>query len=223
MNFMSLLSAILAFIALILTAIALATNHWFTFTDPLTTASALNPVRLNDELRGLDIEYRGDLLGLWVQCSRDLVFQKQSCAYVGNQCYSNTCWLRNKKEKTCKDDRYTPVRNCAALQATRVLAVIGTLALIAGASLLVVSACVRSTPLAATGAVLTGVAAFFLMVAFAVFLDRIVKDEIDTIGKISWSFILFIVAWPLATVSSLLGCAASGMNRGKEDAFESQG
>jgi PMP-22/EMP/MP20/Claudin tight junction len=223
MNFVSLLAALLAFIALLLTAISIATNHWFNFSSPRPTAAALNPVRTNSNLAGLVIDYDVDHFGLWVGCHKDKTFNKKSCAYIGNKCYSNVCWLRNKKDKTCRDDRVVSIKNCAAYQATRVMASLGTLALIFGASLLVVSACVRSKPLAATGGLLTGVASFFLMIAFAVFFSRIYKNDINKLGKIGWSFVLFIISWPLAFIASLLGCAANAAERKDQSAFESQG
>lgn len=224
MNFISLLAAILAFIALLLTAISIATNHWFQFDSPRSTpADPLNPVRSNSKLSGLTIDYDMEHFGLWVGCHRDKTFNKKSCAYIGNKCYSNVCWLRNKTDKTCLDSRQTPIQNCAAYQATRVMTVLGTMALIFGASLLVVSACVRSKPLAATGGLLTGIASFLLMIAFAVFFSRIFKNDISSLGKIGWSFVLFIIAWPLAFVASLLGCAATAAEGKDQSAFESQG
>lgn len=223
MNLMSLLAALLAFIALLLTAISIATNHWFKFDSPRPEEFALNPVRTNSKLPGLTVDYDMDHFGLWVGCHRDKAFSKKTCAYIGNRCYSNVCWLRNKKDKTCRDDRQVPIQNCAAYQATRVMAVLGTLALIFGASLLVVAACVRSKPLAATGGLLTFLASLALMIAFAVFFANIFKNGINDIGKIGWSFVLLIVAWPLAFLASLLGCVASAKEAKDQSAFESQG
>lgn len=225
MGVFNLISALLAFIALVLTAVSLATNHWFQFDSDRTAGSSpLNPIRSNSKLTGLTVNYDADHFGLWVGCHRDTTFSKKSCAFIGNQCYSNVCWLRNKKDKTCLDSRFKAITNCAAYQATRVMHIFGTLALILGASLLVVSACVRSKALAASGALLTGIGSFFLMIAFAVFFKEIWKDgSLDSIGKLGWSFILLIVSWPLAFIASLLGCLGAGQTPKNQDAFESEG
>lgn len=227
MGLLSFLGALIALVSLILVAISLATNHWVDLDDrPLNArASPMNPVRVNNKLPGLSVRYDLDHFGLWIGCHKEKTFGgKKSCAYIGNKCYSDVCWIRNKRDKTCMDNRVKPVSNCAAFQATRVMAILGTLALIFGTALLVVSICVMSTALASTGALLTGIGSFLLMIAFAVFHKEIYKDgSLDDIGKLGWSFVLLIIGWPLAFLASLLGCASSAAARKDRDVFESEG
>lgn len=136
-------------------------------------------------------------------------FKKISCGYVGSKCYSNICWVRNNQDETCKDARVRPIDKCSAYQATRAMTIIGTIFLIVGASLLVVSVCVVSANLTTYGAVSTLVAATFLMIAFAVFLGGVFNaGDLGDTAKIDWSFILLIVAWPLALLAGVLAFVA---------------
>lgn len=119
-------------------------------------------------------------------------------------------------------DRFEPVQNCSAYQATRAMTIIGTLFLIVAASLLVVAVCVDSGALAATGGLMSAIAGIFLMIAFAVFLASVVRQGgIDALGNIGWSFILLIVAWPLCILAAVFGCLASAL-REKEYTYDSQ-
>lgn len=88
------------------------------------------------------------------------------------------------------------------------MAIIGTIFLVLGSSILVVSVWVSSNSLSIAGTISTLLASVFLMIAFAVFYDRNF-NYLDDIGSIGWSFILLIVAWPLAFVAFLLGIPAS--------------
>lgn len=129
---------------------------------------------------------------------------KTSCGYIGSSCYSNVCWIRNGDDERCKDARVKPVSNCSAYQATRAMTIIGTIFLIAGASVLVVSVFVTSRSLSSSGSLCTFLGGLFLMIAFAVFYDNIVRPLNDIAG-IGWSFILLIIAWPFAILAGLSG------------------
>lgn len=122
----------------------------------------------------------------------------------------------------CLDARVVPIDNCAAYQATRAMTIIGTIFLIVGAAVLVVSVCINSRNLSTAGGANTFAAGFFLMIAFAVFYARIFKgNDLDTIASIGWSFILLIVAWPLAIIAGLLGCFASfSSSKAQQGAYE---
>lgn len=144
-------------------------------------------------------------------------FDKISCGYIGSSCYSNICWVRNEDDKKCKDSLVTPISDCAAYQATRAMTIIGTLFLIAGSSILVVSVCIASKALPTSGAICTFLGGLFLMIAFAVFYQEIFRD-LREIAGIGWSYILLIVAWPLAVVAGLIGMTA--LFGGSKDAEE---
>jgi len=108
------------------------------------------------------------------------------------------------------DERVVAVDNCSAYQATRAMTIIGTIFLIIGSSVMVVSICINSRNLSTAGGVGTFLGGFFLMIAFAVFYAQIFKgNDLDTIAGIAWSYILLIVAWPLAVIAGLIGCFAS--------------
>lgn len=49
------------------------------------------------------------------------------------------------------------------------------------------------------------------MIAFAVFIANIYRNELNEIGSIGYSFILLIVAWPLAIIAAAIGAFASIM------------
>lgn len=117
--------------------------------------------------------------------------------------------MRNGDDNRCQDDRVVAVKNCSAYQAVRAMTIIGTIFLVLGASILVVSVCVTTTKLTTTGAILTLLASLFLMIAFAVFYASIFNtNNLPEQAAIRWSFILLIVSWPLALIASLLGLAS---------------
>lgn len=220
-------AAFLGIVSLILVAIAMATNYWVRMDDrvPGADPSPLNPLLVNSELTNLVVNYDLDYFGLWVGCYKERDFGSEvSCGYIGSSCYAEICWIRNGADTTCLDRRATPVQNCSAYQATRAMTIIGTLFLIFGASLLLVSICVSSRSLSTSGAVCTFVAGFFLMIAFAVFYKNVFKDgPLDPLGRIGWSFKLLIAAWPIAILASLLGCLSSlGKAREQEDFDQSE-
>jgi PMP-22/EMP/MP20/Claudin tight junction len=230
MNVVALCSAFIAFLALVFIAISMATNYWYIFDKRISSSSpaALNPLRDNSKLPGVTITYDVDHFGLWVGCHRERTFGgKLSCAFIGNKCYSNVCWIRNmnKADTTCMDNRITPLRLCAAYQVTRAFTLIGIALLILGVSLLIVSNCLASKPLSASGGLVTGIAAFILMIAFAVFFNNVFKGgPLNRLGKIGWSFILFIIAWPLCYIACIMGMFARA-REGTDQAYyyESEG
>lgn len=90
------------------------------------------------------------------------------------------------------------------------MTIIGTIFLVLGASLQAVSICRSSRGTTLIGSILMFLASVFLMIGFAVFYRNIfVNGPLDEIGHIAWSFILFIIAWPLAFLASILGLLAS--------------
>lgn len=226
-NFVSLVSAILAIIALILSAIGMATNHWVDVTEPRSTAPtalAANPVITNTALPGLTISYNVHHYGLWVGCHVERSFGEQrSCAYIGNRCYSEVCWIRNNRDTTCRDAKVAlAYAACGAYQATRVLVCLGMMALVMGTSLLVVASCVTSGRVGASGAGATLLAAFFLCIAFVVFYvnEYAGVDGAAEWAKLGWSFVLLIIAWPVAAVAAVLGALGAVMVRNKDDGVE---
>lgn len=229
MNLFSGLSSLLAFISLILVAISLATSFWVRISSP-RIRSDLNPTRINDELGTPVVQYDIEHFGLWVACYKDKKYNETSCGYVGNQCYADICWIKTMattndndedNERTCANERVKTIDNCAAYQAVRVLAILGTIFLIVGASLLMVSSCFSSRGLIGSGALLTFLASLLLMIGFAVWIAELYKQPgLDDIGKLGWSFILFIVAWPLALIASLLACLAAARSKGQQSAYE---
>jgi peptidoglycan/LPS O-acetylase OafA/YrhL len=230
MNVVAVCSAFLAFLALIFLAIAMATNYWYIFDKRIASnpSAALNPLRENTKLPGTTITYDVDHFGLWLGCHKERTFGgKLSCAYIGSKCYSNVCWIRNmnKADTTCLNSRVAPIRLCAAYQVTRAFTIIGALALILGVSMLIVSNCLASKPLSASGGLITGIAALALMVAFAVFFSNVFKSgPLDPLGNIGWSFVLFLIAWPLCFISCVMGMLARA-REGADGAYyyESEG
>jgi len=226
-NFVAGLAALLSFIALVLTAIGLSTNHWIDVDSPRSTAALaarLNPVVTNAELDNLRVNYDVSHYGLWVGCHVERDFGGEvSCAYIGASCYSDVCWIRNREDKTCLDRRVRLLTNCAAYQATRALICIGTMVLIVGSSLLFVATCVLSRNLSLLGGLHTFVAGVCLMTAFAVFYAREYSGPgVDGFASLGWSFILVIAGWPIAIVASLLGCASStAQGKGGSSAYGS--
>lgn len=218
----TLVAAFLSFASLVLVAISMATNYWVRFDDRASEVSSLNPIETNSQLTGLTLEYDLHYFGLWVGCHLERNFDKKSCGYIGSSCYSNICWVRNKEDEVCKDARVKPVNNCSAYQATRAMAIIGTIFLIAGASILVVSIFVTSRNLLSLGALCTFIGGFFLMIAFAVFYDNIFR-RLDDIASIGWSFILLIVAWPLAMLAGLSGIISTMLSPKQEAEQEYDG
>ncbi|KAK1859148.1 hypothetical protein I4F81_001745 [Pyropia yezoensis] len=226
-NFVSLASAVLAIIALILSAIGMATNHWVDVTAPRSTAAsalAANPVITNTALPGLTIAYNVHHYGLWVGCHVERSFGEQrSCAYIGNRCYSEVCWIRNNRDTTCRDAKVALAdASCGAYQATRVLVCLGMIALVMGTSLLVVASCVSSGRVGASGAGATLLASLLLCIAFVVFYVKAyagVEGAADW-AKLGWSFVLLIIAWPVAAVAAVLGALGAVMVRDKDDGVE---
>ncbi|CAN8072888.1 unnamed protein product [Agarophyton chilense] len=215
-------AALLSFAALVLATIAIASNYWLKLSlGPDAPVDTLNPTTLDDTFSDLTITYKLQHIGLWVGCHREISFDKRSCAYIGSSCYTNVCWVRNGVDDACNNFRLLPVSNCSAYQAARAMTVIGTIFLILGSSILVVSVCVASQTLSTTGAVLTFLSSIFLMIGFAVFYDNTYK-HLNEIASIGWSFVLIIVAWPLAFVASVIGVLAS-LRSEKEEVFEESG
>lgn len=201
-------AALLSFVSLVLIAIAMATNFWVRF-DEVRKETPLNPIEENTQFSGLTVRYDLDYFGLWVGCHLAKTNEnKRSCGYIGSSCYSNICWIRNDVDTECKDARVVSLSNCSALQATRAMIIIGTLFLILGSSVLVVSVCITSQQLTRFGALSTIIASLFLMIAFAVFYEENFRP-LDEIAGIAWSFILLIVGWPIAFLAGIIGLLAN--------------
>lgn len=211
-------AAFLSFLSLTLVAISMATNYWIRFTYPRTSPEAplKNPFVTNTELTNLRLEYDVDYFGLWVGCHREQSFNKISCGFIGTSCYSTICWTRNRKEKTCQDSRIIPLANCSAYRATRALMILGTLFLIIGAAIFLVSTCVTSQNLTSCGTLITALAGLFLLIAFVVFYVVVfTQSGLNEIANIAWSFVLLIVAWPIAILSVLIGVIAACSTKSK--------
>lgn len=94
------------------------------------------------------------------------------------------------------------------------MTVIGAIFLILGAAIMLVTVCVPSSRLTAAGAISTFAAAVFFIIAFAVYLQAVHKNgNMNDIGHIGWSFILLIVAWPIAIIGSVIGLHAAAKSR----------
>ena len=137
-------------------------------------------------------------------------FNQISCGYIGASCYSDICWILNENEQACDKTKVKPVSECAGYQATRAFAIMGVIFLILGCSLLCVSICVSSRNISAFGSYSTFFAGILLMIAFAVFQGNVfTAGDLNKIGKIGYSFVLFIIAWPLAILAAVIGIIAS--------------
>ncbi|OSX68922.1 hypothetical protein BU14_2088s0002 [Porphyra umbilicalis] len=226
-NFVTLVSAILSIIALVLAAVGMATNHWIDVTEPRSTATSAreaNPVVTNTKLPGLTVSYNVHHYGLWVGCHVERSFGEQrSCAYIGNRCYSDVCWIRNDRDTTCLDAKVTLVdQSCTSYQFTRVLVCLGMILLVMGTSLLVVASCVTSGRVAASGSGLTLLSSLLLCIAFVVFYVKEYAgvDGASDWAKLGWSFVLLIISWPVAAVAAIVGALGAVMVRDKDDGVE---
>lgn len=202
-------AAVVSFASLVLVAIAMATNSWIIFTFPRPTTSdarSINPLVTNTDMAGLRLTYDLDYFGLWVGCHREQTYNKISCGFIGFTCRSNICWTRNQRDKTCKEAPIGALTNCSAFRTVRAFTIIGTISLIIGAAILLVSMCVTSRNLVWSGTGLTAMATLCLMIAFAVFYVNVFSSSgVAEQSSIGWSFIMLIVSWPLAAVGTLLG------------------
>lgn len=224
MNAANVAAAVVSLVSLALIAIAMATNSWVRFDYPRPQspeASSINPPILNTDLDGLSLRYDLDYFGLWVGCHREDSFNKISCGFIDSFCYSRICWTRNRKDKTCKKDRVGAISNCAAYRSTRAFTVLGLIALVFGAAILLVTTCVTSRRLVWSGSILTGVSALFTMIAFVIFYMAVFREgDLDNVGTIAWSFIMLIISWPLATLAMILSIIGALSTPGKSDDYE---
>lgn len=222
-NLVSALAAILSFSSLVLVAIAMATNSWvrFDYPRPNRSATSVNPIVSNSKLSGLTLTYDLDYFGLWVGCHRELQFNKTSCAFIGSSCYSNVCWTRNGNEKVCLDAPVGALSRCTGYRVVRAFTIIGTLFLILGAAVLLVSICVTSRNLVFLGTLFTSVGALCLMIAFAVFYTDVFRGgQLFEVSSLGWSFVLLIVAWPVAVVGAVIGLLGAFVTPSKGYEFD---
>lgn len=210
-NALTITTAIISFVSLVLIAIAMATNSWVRFDFPRPASSEeVNPSVTNTELAGLRLTYDLDYFGLWVGCHREMAFNKVSCGFISSSCTSSICWTRNTRDQTCKRERVWALSNCVAFRVVRAFTIIGTICLILGAAILLVSMCVTSRDLVWWGTVFTGLAALGLLIAFAVFYHHVfVRSGLKAVSSTGYSFIMLVVAWPLAAIAMLLGSLAA--------------
>lgn len=215
-NLINIFAALISFAALTLLAVAMATNWWVSFDFPRPTAasspaSKLNPSVINSQLDGLIIQYDLDYFGLWVGCHRELTFNKISCAFITTPCRSNVCWTRNDKDRTCQESVVSPLSSkCTAYRATRALTVLGTVALVVGAAIFLVSTCITSKMLVWTGTAFTALATILVMCSFAVFYGTVFRGQsLNGFASLGWSFIMLIISWPLAGLAAVIGLLAA--------------
>lgn len=200
---------LLSFVALILLAVGMATDHWIDF--ELGKSSPLNPKIVNDELvqkiearsgktaRAIDftttIEYNVRHYGLWIGCYMERSAQVNSCSYIGSKCYTDVCWVRkssNDRTETCKDTRMKPLTNCGAYQFTRAFICIAILLMILGTSTQMVSLMTYNRTLAAVAGVVVVIASIIAMMGFSIFYsEEFAKNGVSS-GKLSHLPLLFI-------------------------------
>lgn len=207
-------SAVVSFVSLALLAIAVATNSWVRFEYPRDSSGeteSINPLVSNTDLDGLRLQYDLDYFGLWVGCHREDTYNAISCGFINFSCNSTICWTRDRSERTCLANRVDSiVNNCIAYTTTRAFTILGTIFLIFGAALFLVSTCVTSRPLVWWGTVLNGLAAIFTMIAFVVFYVFVFQQgNLNVVANMGWSFIMLIVSWPLAVIATMFGVLAA--------------
>jgi uncharacterized membrane protein len=177
----------LSFVALILLAVGMATDHWVDF--ELGKSSPLNPTIVNDKLvKKMDtrspfklsaavdfttnIEYNVRHYGLWIGCYMERSSKVNSCAYIGSKCYTNVCWVRksaSSRTETCKDTRMQPLANCGAYQVTRAFICLAILFMVLGTSTQLVSLMTYNRTLAAVAGVVVVIASVLAMMGFSIF------------------------------------------------------
>lgn len=178
---------VLSFVALILLAVGMATDHWIDF--QLQSSTIMNPTIVNDqlaqgavarsngELRNsfdvtTNIEYNVKHYGLWIGCFVEKSNSTRSCTYIGSKCYTDVCWVRktsNTRASTCKDTRMAPVKNCTAYQFTRAFICLSIIFMVFGTSLQIVSLLTYNRSLAAVAGVVVVMAGVFAMMGFSIF------------------------------------------------------
>lgn len=210
-NALTITAGIVSFVSLVLVAIAMATNSWVLFETPRAASSVdVNPLVTNAELAGLRLVYDLDYFGLWVGCHREQTFDKVSCGFLSSSCTSSICWTRNARDKTCKREKVEAISNCTAFRVVRAFTIIGTISLIIGAAILLVSMCVTSRDLVWWGTGFTFMAGLGLLIAFAVFYNYVfVSSGMKQVANIGYSLVMLIVSWPLAIVGALIGTLAA--------------
>lgn len=212
-------AAIISFVSLALIAIALATNSWIRFDtkkEGSDNYTKLNGLISNTQFPGLELQYSMVYFGLWVGCYHETFISDNeiSCGFVSSRCNANICWTRNYQNKTCQDDPVQPLANkCTAFRTTRAFTILGTLFLVFGAALLLVSTCMTSSRLVWSATVFNAVAVIFALLSFVVFYLGVFKpNALPSVANMGWSFIMLIVAGPLAffaTIFSGLGAMST--------------
>lgn len=179
---------ILSFVALIILAVGMATDHWVDFTDK--KSSSLNTYIVNNNLQqasarsGLsslnqvandlttNIQYNMKHYGLWIGCYQERFNGTTSCAYIGSKCYTDVCWIRKTPgdvKETCKDTKVGPLPNCTAYQFVRAFVVMGIILMVAGTSTQLVSLMTYNRSLAAVAGVVVFAAGILVLLGFSVF------------------------------------------------------
>lgn len=212
-------AAIISFISLALIAIALATNSWIRFDtskEGTDDYNKFNELITNTQFHGLELQYSMVYFGLWVGCYHETFISDNeiSCGFVSSRCNATICWTRNYQEKTCQEDPVQPLANrCTAFRTTRAFTILGTLFLVFGAALLLVATCMTSSRLVWSATIFNAIAFVFALLSFVVFYMGVFKaNSLSTVTNMGWSFIMLIVAAPLAffaTVFSLLGAVST--------------
>lgn len=220
-------AAIVSFISLALIAIALATNSWIRFDISKEGNEAYNNVNAlitNTQFPGLELQYSVVYFGLWVGCYHETFISggEMSCGFISSRCNANVCWTRNFQNTSCQSDPVQPLEDrCAAFQTTRAFTILGTLFLVFGAALLLVSTCMTSSRLVWTATALNAVAVIFVLLSFVVFYIGVFRTlDLPSVSDIGWSFIMLIVCGPVVFIATVLSALGAMSTPTKENEYE---
>lgn len=213
--------AVISLVALIVLAIGASTNKWIVLDQ---TQEDMNPIVVNSKLgtpqsrrigvtsSTADISYSVAHFGLWFGCHKEHR-GALSCSFIRAKCFSNVCWVRQTtvdRTITCMDERVAPVRNCIAYQFVRLFVVIATVLLLLGVCTQFVSVIAIKRSLAMLAGFIVFASGLFVLMAFGIFFsEEWIQGRLTSIGRIGWSFILFIVSGPLAMLGGITSCIAA--------------
>lgn len=212
-NISILVASITSIISLALISAALGTNYWIRFdrtkegTDSYDKVNALISDR---NFTPFELQYSVDRFGLWVGCYRETLLSsgEVSCGFISSRCIANICWTVKYQDSTtkCQDHPVQPLEGkCSAFRTTRAFTILGTLFVVIGAALLLVSTCVTSSRLVWSATVFNAVAVIFTILAFVVFFLAVIRaEDLSSVTNMGVSFILLITTIPLVFIASVL-------------------
>lgn len=208
---------VLSFLALILLAVGMATDHWVDFLEgksspmnkfvtnnnlvKLNTRSGLSALNQVSSDRTTNIEYNLKHYGLWIGCYQERSNMTTSCAYIGSKCYTDVCWIRqsvDNRQETCKDSKVGPLPNCTAYQFVRAFIIMGIILMVAGTSTQLVSLMTFNRALAAVAGVVVFAAGILVLLGFSIFYGQeYAKKDIEG-GKKDNCILLRTSCWMVA-------------------------